>query len=431
MLPSPFFVNGRINAGLGGWRVEWLMKTIWWILVVVASFSLALAQTVNAGGVTTLRSTLRLTSAYSGRTFSNFRISTTSGDCVHIDGASNVTFENSNIGPCAGRGIHIEGGSGNNVYDSYIHVEQVASGCCDTHDGVFVNNASHVTIQGNVIAYGEANIESIGSGGIVISGNFLLNPQGPFPRGQQIQTGTGSNVTVMNNFALSTPDKTLGPAIGTNNPAPILFGQDNTGNRPSDSMNFYQTQTVLAENNYITGGLDATRPYSGGDQSASGCGLITDGSDSLVDNNASFKKNILVNTGPCGIGIGCGKNQTVVGNRTINLNPNNGGDTADYIWNQRSPACGPVLMSGNVATEIKSNGYASGYWNGGGCGLVTCDGKNTNLSSCNVFDSGSRRTAYDMLTPIATKLVPPLIPPLPKNCVVRSPYTTQMSLPSC
>jgi hypothetical protein len=380
---------------------------------------------------TVLTSTLTLTSANNGRTFKNYRISTASGDCVDMSGASNITFENSDIGPCAGRGVYINGGSGNNVYDSYIHVEHLASGCCDTHDGVFVNGSNSDTIQGNVIAYSESNIESLNSNDIVIKGNFLLNPQGPFPRGQQIQTGFGTSATIADNLTVSTRDTTLGPAIGTASSAPILMSQGVTGNPPEDSIGIFQTQFADVENNFVTGGLDATTPRSGGAQSSSGCAIITDGSNAAVSNNASLKNNVVVNTGQCGIAIGAGANQTVTGNKVMNLNPNTGGNTAIYIWKQYNPACGPVLLNTNMGTEIRSGGYGSGYWNGGGCAPVTCDAANTNIDSCNTFDYGSGRTAYNALIvdPAVTKT--PLIPPQPKNCVAKSPYSTQMSLPPC
>ena len=379
---------------------------------------------------TVLTSTLTLTSANNGQTFNNYRISTTSGDCVDMDGATGITFENSNIGPCAGRGVYINGGSDNNVYDSYIHVEGASTGCCDTRDGIFNNLSNGTTIQGNVIAYSESNIESLSSNNVVIDGNFLLNPQGLFPRGEQIQT-EGDNITVENNLTVSTPDATLGPAIGTHSTAAILMSQDNTSNRPSDNISFYEVQTGVALGNYITGGLDATTPNSGGSQDPSGCGLIADGSDSLASNNLTFENNSLVNTGECGIGIATGANQAVTGNKTINLNPNTGGNTADYIWNQYTPACGPVLLDDNIGTEIRSDGYASGYWNGGGCGTAACSNGDTNIDDCNTFDYGSERTTYDLLMPIATNLPPPLIPPQPKNCVATSPYSTQTSLRPC
>jgi hypothetical protein len=342
-----------------------------------------------------------------------------------------VTFRNSDIGPCAGRGIAITGGSGDNIYDNYIHIEKRAAGCCDSHDGIFINFSSNEAVQGNVVAYGESNIQTFASHNITIVGNFFLNPLGPFPRGEQIQTGRGSDIRIINNFALSTPDATLGPAVRTANPAPIRYGQDSTGNRPSDNLSIYTTQNADVEDNYITGGLDATTPGSGGAQAASGCGLIADGSDVLAPNSVRFKNNILVNTGQCGIGLATGTNQVVTGNKIITLNPNGHGNTALYIWKQYRSACGPVLLNGNIASLIRSDGYASGYWNGGGCGSVTCDGAEKNIDNCNTFDYGSHRIAYKLLTPIGTRVAPPLIPPLPKDCVVKSPYSTQTALPSC
>jgi Right handed beta helix region len=159
---------------------------------------------------TVLTSTLTITSADNGQAFNNYRISTSSGDCVDINGASNLTFEHSNIGPCAGRGVYINGGTGNNIYDSYIHVEHASISCCNTRDGIFVNGSNYATIQGNVAAYSETNIQTFNAYGTVITGNFLLNPQGVFPRGQQIQTEAGTTVTITNNFLVSTSDATLG-----------------------------------------------------------------------------------------------------------------------------------------------------------------------------------------------------------------------------
>jgi hypothetical protein len=381
--------------------------------------------------VATLSSTLKLTKLNDDQVFDGYRISTNSGDCVDLSDASNVTFQNSDIGPCGGRGILITGGSGNNIYDNYIHVEKRAAGCCDSHDSIFINFSRNDVVQGNVVAYGETNLQTFGSDNLTIVGNFFLNPLGPFPRGEQIQTGRGSDIKIINNFMLSTPDKTLGAAVGTSNKALILYGQDSTGNQPSDNVSIYTTQNVYVGDNYITGGLDATTPGSGGAQATSGCGLIADGSNIVGPKNVTFTNNILVNTGQCGIGIATGINDIVVGNKTINLNPNGHGDTAVYIWKQYLTSCGPVLLNGNIASLIRSNGYASGYWNGGGCRSVTCDGTSKNIDSCNTFDYGSHRTAYKLLMPVSISVPPPLVPPLPKNCVVKSPYTTQNALRAC
>jgi len=383
------------------------------------------------GAATVLTTTLKLSSANNGQTFTNYRISTKSGDCVDINGASNVTLQNSNIGPCAGRGIYIKGGSGNSVYNSYIHVEGASRRCCDTRDGILVRGSSSTTIQGNVVAYSESNIEIFGNDTVIV-GNFLLNPQGVYPRGQQIQTGAGTNVRIANNFLVSTRDATLGPAIGTDSNAPILMSQGATSNPPEDSISIYTTQYADIEANFVTGGLDATVPRSGGAQSPSGCGILgADGDKVLGANHVIIKNNVVLNTGQCGIGIATGTDQTVTGNKVLNLNPNTGGNTAIYVWKQYSPACGPVLLSGNIATEVRPGGYSSGYWNGGGCSPVTCDGANANINSCNTFDYGSGRTAHSILLADSAMSATPRIPPVPKRCVVDSPYSSQSSLPRC
>jgi hypothetical protein len=389
------------------------------------------AKAPPTGDPKVLTTTLKLSSADDGQTFAQYRISTKSGDCVDINGASKVTFVSSNIGPCAGRGIYINGGSGNRIYDSYIHVEGPSRRCCDTRDGILVRGSSSTTIQGNVVAYSESNIEIFGNDTVIV-GNFLLNPQGVYPRGQQIQTGAGVNVRIADNFLVSTRDAILGPAIGTSSNAPILMSQGLASNPPEDSISIYTTQYADIEGNFVTGGLDATVPRSGGAQSPSGCGILgADGDRVLGANHVTIKNNVVLNTGQCGIGIATGADLTVIGNKVLNLNPNTGGNTAIYVWKQYAPACGPVLLSGNIATEVRSGGYSSGYWDGGGCSPVTCDGANANINSCNTFDYGSGRTAHRMLLADSGMSATPRIPPIPRRCVADSPYSSQSSLPRC
>ena len=75
-------------------------------------------------------------------------MTSTSGDCVQIINSTNVTIKNSEIGPCGmdnstanSRGVYISAGSSINVYDSYIHVENLASVCGQSHDGIYVENS--------------------------------------------------------------------------------------------------------------------------------------------------------------------------------------------------------------------------------------------------------------------------------------------------
>jgi len=327
-----------------------------------------------------------------GTVISGLHITSTSGDCVKISNSTNIIIQNSEIGPCGGHGVHISGGSNNNVYDNYIHVENRASGCCDTHEGVRVDSGSGFdAIQGNVIAYNETNVRVDSSAhDITVNGNFLLNPMGPYPRGQNFQSDTAANMTVTNNYALSSTDtsKYLYPA------------------KQEDSINFYKTNGSLAQGNYITGA-----------QSASGCGLITDDGSQ----NNQYLNNILSNTGQCGIGIATGVNQVVSNNKVLNLNPFAGaGNTAIYVWNQYASACSNVTVSNNIADGLKPDLTThSGYWNGGNCGTVTESGNTWNLA------------AYNLLNPMSTTNPPPPIPVQPKNCVAVSPYTTNTSMAPC
>lgn len=325
-----------------------------------------------------------------GTVLDHLRISSAKGDCVTIQNSANITVKNSEIGPCAGSGIRISGGSGINIYDNYIHPDAPVSACCDKSDGIFAASTTGLTIQGNVIAYGEANIEVQNAATVKVIGNFLLNPRNTLTgsRGQNFQSWNGSrDILVANNYALASRDTDL-----------YKFAENQ-----EDSINFGETDGVIARNNYISGG-----------HSRSGCGLIADAGA----NHVRFLNNILVNTGQCGIGIADGIDQVVQGNRIINRTPiQGGGNTAIYVWKQYAPPCGPVTISQNIATQIKANGTESSFWNGGGCGDVRLSG--------NVW--GAR--AAKLLTPVQQRLPVPLIPPEPHRASAPSPFSNRTRSP--
>ena len=96
------------------------------------------------------------------------------------------------------------------------------------------------------------------------------------------------------------------------------------------------------------------------------------------------------------------------------------GDTGLYVWNQYTEACGSVSVSNNVSSELKPDMTTeSGYWNGGGCDPVTTTG--------NVWDAAARAA----LTPVAQKLPPPAIPPMPLHCVAPAPWVNFHGLSPC
>jgi hypothetical protein len=212
-------------------------------------------------------------------------------------------------------------------------------------------------------------------------------------------------VTVQNNYALSSQDTTryLYPA------------------NQEDSINFYKTNGTVAQNNYISGA-----------GSSSGCGLITDDGSA----NNQYIDNTLYNTGQCAIGIATGTNQTISGNRILNLNPViGGGNTAFYIWNQYASSCSGITVSNNQVSGVQAPIPCdpatqactfSSYWDQGNCGPVTGTG--------NTYDNGAfpigGGPVYQGLVLSLPGAAPP-IPPRPQSCTARSPYTTQISSPLC
>jgi hypothetical protein len=316
--------------------------------------------------------------------FTLLHITSDAGPCVRIAKSSHVTITASEIGPCGGNGVEIASSDSITIADSYIHPEHPASGCCDTGDGVFATGATNLTLHGDVIAFGEANIEVTQSQHVKVLGNFLLNPQNAGSRGQNFQSWGGvTDVLVQGNYALSSTD-----------------AQYKYPEKQEDSINFGFTSQIVAKDNYVTGG-----------HSPSGCGIIAD----EAANGVSFSNNVLVDTGQCGISIASGTTQVVDGNKIINSTPvAGGGNTGLVVWKQYPDACGPVTVSNNVSSELKPDMTTeSGYWNGGGCDPTTL----TN----NTWDSAARA----LLTPVATKLPPPMIPPGPSACAATSPWTNQ------
>ena len=139
--------------------------------------------------------------------------------CVRIKGSRNITISGSDIGPCGvdsptrschypalatggceGLGVLVADSSAVELSDSYIHSEYRPtnqsfdpkdrrwSHGIDRGDSIFVTNSHSVLVAGCVVAFGESNLENHASTDVTVEGNFFLNPLGPAPRGNQVQT---------------------------------------------------------------------------------------------------------------------------------------------------------------------------------------------------------------------------------------------------
>jgi hypothetical protein len=329
-----------------------------------------------------------------GKTIENLHITSSTGNCLTIINSNGVTIRNSEIGPCRGNGIVALGGSGIHIVDNYIHPEFTGTACCDSGDGIYDNGTTDIQIQGNVIAYGETNVEILNSRTVNVLGNFLVNPRNfGQSRGSNIQVWQNSqSVLIENNYTLASLDKSL-----------YTFPADQ-----SDSMSFGGgVNGITVRNNYISGGF---WPY--------GCGLIAESGS----NNVQFLGNTLVDTGQCGIAIEGGTNHVVDRNRILNQTSLlGGGNTAVIVFklDASDATCGPVSFTDNTAYGVKPGGQVSSFWNGGGCSPITSTG--------NTWD----QAAFGALTQSNQKLSPPMIPPQPDSCVVASPFSNQTGFPGC
>jgi len=324
----------------------------------------------------------------------NARITSTNGPCITIRNSRDVIIRNSEIGPCGTRGGQKHGIKINNsgyvsIIDSYIHPEYRAPRCCDTGNGVMIDDSYQIEIRGNVIAYSETNIEAHRNvNNLRVTGNFLLNPLGAFPRGQHVQAWYSQDVVVEDNYMLASRDEKYAFAEGQ-----------------EDAINFGNGVRFTARNNYIRGG-----------QGPGGCGVMAD----IGADETHVLNNVIVDTGNCAIGVASGVNNVIDGNRALVRNPVPGsGNTALYVWKQYDRPCGPTQVTNNISTTIRENGQHSGWWNGGGCGPVSLQD--------NVFNEAAKA----MLDPVDLKHPAPMIPPKPQICAVNSPWTNNMRYPSC
>lgn len=362
----------------------------------LALFILALAAQDTAAGQPLKTSGPIVLNGKKGTIIENVQITSSSGDCIRINNSRNITIRNSEIGPCGGNGIRIIGGTDIRIVDSYIHPETQSPGCCDHNDGIFALETANLWIQGNVIAYGESNIEVHGGATVMVKGNFLLNPRGPFPRGNNFQCWSHSgpnspectNVTVDNNYVLSSTD-------------PRFLYPEAT----QDSIGFGFTQGAQVTNNFIAGG-----------HSRSGCGLIADRNA----NDTVFSNNRLLDVGQCGIGIADGIKHVVDGNKVLNRTPVPGaGNQGIYVWRSyhEKGNCADSTVTNNISLAYKPDGSKSGFWKGPGCDPLR---QENNQFAANA--SGSLRHVDEIFRP-------PLIPPEPFACVATSPYSNQSGTP--
>jgi hypothetical protein len=380
----------------------------------------------SANKTSSTPSTTMTIKGQSDAVISGISISTTVGPCIVVDRSTNITIQNANIGPCgandsdaAAQGIVIQNGSSVNVYDNYIHVENQAHTCGDSHDGILVvnNGAGPVDIQGNVIGYNEQNVRMWNASNVNVIGNFVFNPRGAATcgsgdnlQGHQVQAWAddatpNANLNFSSNYVLNSQDTGAYTYAGVSSDA-LAMGVTNKGTISGNYVNYDSNVTNVNVN---------------------AAGIIAD----YKANNITISSNVLKDMD---IGLAGGSGHSVSGNKVLIKTPSNNGVDGITI---NGSAC-PVSITGNYMSAFQNTGpdsvaWNQGYYNSGSCASPTLS-SNVNDEGCGYYSGHpdlSNCPAYLALNPILTTNPPPLIPPLPKNCVATSPYSTQTSKSAC
>lgn len=362
----------------------------------------------------TLTSTLVI-SGQSNKVYQYLNISTTSGDCIDISGSTNITIKRSKIGPCGtnnstanSRGIDLNGNNGITIEDSYIHVTNQSSSCSDSHDGIFFDNDNGTTnIKGNILYQNETHIEGFDASNVTVDGNSFINTLGSAAcsqpnnlQGHGVQFWRAalsgiSNITITNNYLLD-------DSSGVTYPASPASAQ-------SDGLSCGHVTTCTENGNYVV--FDPVN----GTVNIAACGIISESGTTVNMNN-----NIIGQTfhgGPCMSNVIGG---TMTGNKVLIKAPTDSSAAGLELEADTTAQCGNISATNNTAYTIQSGGGLQSLFVSSKC--------TTNITSTpNTLDAA----ALSALDPLSTTNPPPLIPPVPVECVAPSPWATQTSKGPC
>jgi parallel beta-helix repeat protein len=281
---------------------------------------------------------------------SNVRVSNPKGDCITLQGASNVKIINSEIGPCGGRGVLIDRGAQVLISNNYIHNTGLS--------GVTFVNSNDVTALNNRFETVGQGVKALSSTLVDIEYNKVLNVQGEAPNFQ-------GNIVQL--------DKVTGAGIRINcNVGDNIAGKS----APEDLISLYMSSGIVGDPIQVIGNR-----LRGGGPSTSGGGIMT---GDVGGNYERVQDNLLINPGQYGIAVASGSNITVTGNE-IYSNSFPFSNVGIYAWNQylsQGYGCSSIEISSNTVYYLNKKGSVSPYWDAGNCGTIS--GVSTNKFAWNV-----------------------------------------------
>ncbi len=393
---------------------------------------------------TTRTSTLVLTSANNGQTFSNYRISTMNGPCVTINGASNITITRSNIGPCGGsegattnadsNGIELIQGSRTSniqIVDNYIHTDTFPGNPCtqQQHTGIMDQSITSGTanlFQGNVITYGGKGIH-VNDGGLGDRsiGNFIINQRedydiSPCEQGNAIESNAPGTL-INQNYAVECTVGAGGQGTGETNCSTI------PGLPVAPTYSQHMEDTFTSGGSLSNSATMSANYAIGGRSSSATCYLVNDPNTSTTITN-----NIGINCGGNGAailgisgGIGTAGSNLMFSNTNTRIN--SAAAVAAFNWSGDTPYS--WTLANNKIDMLYSDGVHAGLYCGSYCSSFTLNDNYLGNVPSAAFPTLTTTSSVAQIEAVLG--APPLIPPVPKNCVIESPFTTQTSKPAC
>jgi hypothetical protein len=263
------------------------------------------------------------------------------GTCLTYKGLSNVTITNGVIGPCGKHGLVLEDST--NVRITRMRITGV------DETGIYLDSNNSVAVAENVIHDTRNAILAISSSSIRVTCNTLTNSRGPGPSGQHVQFNRVS---------------------GSTNRIMCNRGENGSGTMPEDAISLYQSCTVQSPI-LVMGNL-----LIGGGPSESGGGIMV---GDMSGSNILVRDNTLVDPGQYGIAVASGTNVALLRNR-VYARQRPWSNVGVYVWRQYPSSCRNITLIGNLVNWTNSDGRRNGFWNGGGCDVVTV-GANNNFNA--------------------------------------------------
>ncbi|WP_029031218.1 right-handed parallel beta-helix repeat-containing protein [Salinarimonas rosea] len=268
----------------------------------------------------------------------NLRVEGAQGDCVVVRASARVVLEGLSLAGCGGAGVRIE-----NARAVVLRGLAVA----DTgQSGIVVDGSTDVRVEGGSIERSASGIYAHRSRGVVVRGTWLVDAQGPAPRGQGVQL-----------------DKVAGP--GNEIACTVVVSRPGRA-APEDAINLFRSEGTPASPIRVAG----NRILGGGPSPSGGGILVGDHGGGHVQ----VEGNVLVDPGQYGIGVAGGTHATVVDNIVVaRARPFT--NVGIYVWKAAEDGgpCGHHLLAGNRVAYARADGAANPLWVADTCAPTRAD----------------------------------------------------------